>query len=144
MINAVVTCLWLLLLLYSDFFNICFPYFVYTTKQTKTQRNVIECFIFLFQTMVVSADQEGKGTDCNELSRDVGKSAVPTINTRRGGNAEATTTPRVIVDMREFRSELPALLHRRGIDIDPVTLQVTVINCDNWVYLGSAPSNYLI
>lgn len=31
---------------------------------------------------------------------------------------------RVIVDMREFRSELPSLLHRRGLDIDPVTLEV--------------------
>lgn len=26
--------------------------------------------------------------------------------------------------MREFRSELPALIHRRGIDIEPVTLEV--------------------
>lgn len=31
---------------------------------------------------------------------------------------------RVIVDMREFRSELPSLLHRRGLDIEPVTLEV--------------------
>ena len=31
---------------------------------------------------------------------------------------------KVIVDMREFRSELPSLLHKRGIDIDPVTLEV--------------------
>ena len=28
------------------------------------------------------------------------------------------------MDMREFRSELPSLLHKRGIDIDPVTLEV--------------------
>ena len=32
--------------------------------------------------------------------------------------------PRVIVDMREFRSALPSLLHKRGIDIEPVTLEV--------------------
>uniref|UniRef100_A0A3P8TSS8 DNA repair endonuclease XPF n=1 Tax=Amphiprion percula TaxID=161767 RepID=A0A3P8TSS8_AMPPE len=31
---------------------------------------------------------------------------------------------RVIVDMRELRSELPSLLHRRGLDIDLVTLEV--------------------
>ena len=30
----------------------------------------------------------------------------------------------VVVDMREFRSELPSLLHRRGIDIAPVTIDV--------------------
>lgn len=32
---------------------------------------------------------------------------------------------KIIVDMREFRSELPSLIHQRGIDIDPVTLEVT-------------------
>ena len=26
--------------------------------------------------------------------------------------------------MREFRSELPSLLHKRGMDIEPVTLEV--------------------
>ena len=31
---------------------------------------------------------------------------------------------KVIVDMREFRSELPSLIHRRGIDVEPVTLEV--------------------
>jgi ERCC4-type nuclease len=31
---------------------------------------------------------------------------------------------KVIVDMREFRSELPSLIWKRGIDIEPVTLEV--------------------
>ena len=31
---------------------------------------------------------------------------------------------KVIVDMREFRSELPSLLHKRGIDIEPKTIEV--------------------
>ena len=30
----------------------------------------------------------------------------------------------VIVDMHEFRSELLSLIHRRGIDVEPVTLEV--------------------
>ena len=29
--------------------------------------------------------------------------------------------------MREFRSELPSLIHRRGIDVEPVTLEVGVV-----------------
>lgn len=46
-------------------------------------------------------------------------------NTREGGaGAEELVVPKVIVDMREFRSELPSLLHKRGIEIEPVTLQV--------------------
>lgn len=28
--------------------------------------------------------------------------------------------------MREFRSELPSLIHKRGIDIEPVTLEVRI------------------
>ena len=28
------------------------------------------------------------------------------------------------MDMREFRSSLPSLLHKRGVDIIPVTLEV--------------------
>jgi len=30
----------------------------------------------------------------------------------------------VLVDMREFRSELPSLIHKRGIDLEPLTLDV--------------------
>uniref|UniRef100_A0A161MNL0 DNA repair endonuclease XPF n=1 Tax=Triatoma infestans TaxID=30076 RepID=A0A161MNL0_TRIIF len=41
-----------------------------------------------------------------------------------GGDVEPVTLPKIIVDMREFRSELPSLLYKRGIDIEPVTLQV--------------------
>lgn len=84
--------------------------------------------------MVVSADQEGKDVDCAELSRDVGRPAVSLVNTRKGGNTEPSANPRVIVDMREFRSELPSLLHRRGIDIDPVTIQVR--SCCLFIFLS--------
>ena len=38
----------------------------------------------------------------------------------------------VIVDIREFRSTLPSLLHKRGIDIIPLTLEVKY-------YLNSRP-----
>ena len=41
-----------------------------------------------------------------------------------GGQEQPKEPSRVIVDMREFRSELPSLLHRRGLDIEPITLEV--------------------
>lgn len=76
--------------------------------------------------MVIAADQDGKGENCSTLSRDFGKSAgtANAVNSRKGGIQTSVITPKVIVDIREFRSELPTLLHRRGIDIDPVTLLV--------------------
>ena len=38
----------------------------------------------------------------------------------------------ILVDIREFRSTLPSLLHKRGIEIDPLTLEV---NLDIIIYL---------
>ncbi|GIY03033.1 DNA repair endonuclease XPF [Caerostris extrusa] len=47
------------------------------------------------------------------------------INSRKaGGQIRQLEDQKVIVDMREFRSELPSLIHRRGIEVIPVTLEV--------------------
>ncbi|XP_075228902.1 DNA repair endonuclease XPF mei-9 [Lycorma delicatula] len=94
-----------------------------------TLRKEKEAFEFLIKekaTMVISSDQDGKSEDCSSLSRDAGQSAASAgiVNSRKGGVQKPLGLSKVIVDMREFRSELPALLHRRGIDIDPVTLLV--------------------
>lgn len=76
--------------------------------------------------MVVPEDQDGKTDDCIALTRGADDPVPGTENTRKGGiQADAVkTVEKVIVDMREFRSELPALIHKRGIEIEPVTLLV--------------------
>ncbi|VDO13523.1 unnamed protein product [Rodentolepis nana] len=38
--------------------------------------------------------------------------------------AESKEVPTVFVDVREFRSELPALLHRKGLKVNPITLTI--------------------
>jgi DNA excision repair protein ERCC-4 len=45
-------------------------------------------------------------------------------SSRVGGLKVPTATPSVIVDVREFRSELPSCLHEAGVDIHPCTLAV--------------------
>nr|XP_003705895.2 PREDICTED: DNA repair endonuclease XPF [Megachile rotundata] len=73
--------------------------------------------------MVIPDDQDGKTEDC--LSLAIQKDTDDETNTRKGGvpiQPEAPNT--IIVDMREFRSELPAILYTRGMKIEPVTLQV--------------------
>lgn len=40
----------------------------------------------------------------------------------------STSNAQVIVDMREFRSSLPSLLHARGMEVIPVTLEVWLGN----------------
>lgn len=76
--------------------------------------------------MVVPEDQDGKSDDCLALA--VQSDNTNEDNTRKGGiQTEAKTIPKVIVDMREFRSELPAILYTRGIKIEPMTLVVSEI-----------------
>jgi len=78
--------------------------------------------------MVVPEDQDGKSEDCLTFMIHSDTSAAEK-NTRKGGiQSEAKVIPNVIVDMREFRSELPAILYTRGIKIEPVTLIVSIIN----------------
>ena len=73
--------------------------------------------------MVIPEEREGKMEEDPNLAREVTPAgAIP--NTRKGGQTTTASQKKVIVDMREFRSELPSLIHRRGIDIEPVTLEV--------------------
>ncbi|KYM86435.1 DNA repair endonuclease XPF, partial [Atta colombica] len=75
------------------------------------------------KTMVVPEDQDGKSDDC--LAFAIQSDDANQEDTRKGGKqSKAKIIPKVIVDMREFRSELPAILYMRGIKIEPVTLVV--------------------
>lgn len=72
--------------------------------------------------MVVPEDQDGKSEDCLAFAQ---SDNAEQENTRKGGTqSESKVIQKVIVDMREFRSELPAMLYTRGMKIEPVTLVV--------------------
>ena len=95
----------------------------------KREKKAFESLIQEKASMVVEEDREGRGEHCTV--REGGKpsdAAVQQNNSvsRRGGavQEQVKVQPKVIVDMREFRSALPSLLHKRGIDIEPVTLEV--------------------
>ncbi|KAI9591455.1 hypothetical protein BDF19DRAFT_455072 [Syncephalis fuscata] len=53
---------------------------------------------------------------------------IKVLNSRQGGNnrrvVASEVAPQVVVDMREFRSTLPPILHEQGLDIIPCTLIV--------------------
>lgn len=81
--------------------------------------------------MVIPEYNDGKTDDHPDLARDPRKAIEiyedeKKQDMRKGGLATVAppNVQRIIVDMREFRSELPALIHKRGIDIDPVTIEV--------------------
>ncbi|OCL02634.1 DNA repair protein [Glonium stellatum] len=63
----------------------------------------------------------------NSANLDPQESFLRTINTRIAGGGRLTATadpPRVVVDVREFRSSLPSLLHGRSIVVVPCMLTV--------------------
>ncbi|KAK9530667.1 hypothetical protein VZT92_012155 [Zoarces viviparus] len=95
----------------------------YLTALAKEKR-AFEHLIREKATMVVPEEREGREDTNLDLARNL-EPANATTNTRKAGGQEQPKEPsRVIVDMREFRSELPSMLHRRGLDIEPVTLEV--------------------
>ncbi|KAJ3607745.1 hypothetical protein NHX12_024796 [Muraenolepis orangiensis] len=95
----------------------------YLTELSK-EKKAFEHLIREKASMVVPEEREGREDTNLDLARNL-EPANATTNTRKaGGQDQPSEASRVIVDMREFRSELPSLLHRRGLDIEPVTLEV--------------------
>lgn len=89
----------------------------------RREKEAFHSLINTKSTMVVPEDQDGKSEDC--LAFAIQSDNTNQENTRKGGmQSEAKVIPKVIVDMREFRSELPAILYTRGIKVEPVTLVV--------------------
>lgn len=58
-------------------------------------------------------------------SNTTGDALIKTISSRIAGGKQISTAPsQVIVDMREFRSTLPSLLHASRLIVIPATLTV--------------------
>ncbi|XP_027695290.1 DNA repair endonuclease XPF [Vombatus ursinus] len=90
----------------------------------RKEKEAFEKLIREKASMVIPEEREGRDETNLDLVREA-TSAQASTDTRKAGGQEKTNLQQsVIVDMREFRSELPSLIHRRGIDIEPVTLEV--------------------
>lgn len=91
----------------------------------RREKDAFEFLIKEKSIMVIPEEQDGKGEYHPDLIDDLGKSNEPASSRKAGGAvAPVSTSRRVIVDLREFRSELPSLIHRRGINVQPVTIEV--------------------
>ncbi|KAI0395592.1 DNA repair endonuclease XPF [Xylariaceae sp. FL0594] len=83
-----------------------------------------DCFTKLIKerasmSVVMTVDAQGV--------EDPQEAFLRTVNTRIAGGGRLTATaeqPRVIVDVREFRSSLPSLLHGRNLNVIPCMLTV--------------------
>ncbi|XP_061433050.1 DNA repair endonuclease XPF [Lethenteron reissneri] len=93
----------------------------------RKEKEAFELLIRERASMVVPEEREGRAEDTNlDLMRGSQDPDATVDTLRAGGQADGggDRGRSVIVDMREFRSELPALLHRRGLRVDPVTIAV--------------------
>ncbi|KAL8175201.1 UNVERIFIED_CONTAM: DNA repair endonuclease XPF [Gekko kuhli] len=90
----------------------------------RKEKEAFEKLIREKASMVIPEEREGRDETNLDLVRDATPAAVSTDTRKAGGQDQKSVQHSIVVDMREFRSELPSLIHRRGIDIDPVTLEV--------------------
>ncbi|XP_068764926.1 DNA repair endonuclease XPF isoform X1 [Struthio camelus] len=90
----------------------------------RKEKEAFEKLIREKASMVIPEEREGRDETNLDLVRDATRATVSTDTRKAGGQEQKSAQQTVIVDMREFRSELPSLIHRRGIDIEPVTLEV--------------------
>ncbi|CAM5086920.1 unnamed protein product [Natator depressus] len=90
----------------------------------RKEKEAFEKLIREKASMVIPEEREGRDETNLDLVRDSTSATVSTDTRKAGGQEQKSVQQTVIVDMREFRSELPSLIHRRGIDIEPVTLEV--------------------
>ena len=93
----------------------------YLTNLRK-EKDAFESLIREKSTMTRIAERDGKCGSHPDLERSLD---LKLTGGRKGGLSRRNIiNQRVIVDMREFRSELPPLIHRRGMDIVPVTIEI--------------------
>uniref|UniRef100_A0A672JUN2 DNA repair endonuclease XPF n=1 Tax=Sinocyclocheilus grahami TaxID=75366 RepID=A0A672JUN2_SINGR len=95
----------------------------YLTVLSK-EKQAFEYLIREKASMVVPEEREGREDTNLDLVRSQEPANAATNTRKAGGREEVKEPQRIIVDMREFRSELPSLLHQRGLDTEPVTLEV--------------------
>ncbi|XP_007426369.1 DNA repair endonuclease XPF [Python bivittatus] len=90
----------------------------------RKEKEAFEKLIREKASMVIPEEREGRDETNLDLARDSTPATVSIDTRKAGGQHQKAVQHSIVVDMREFRSELPSLIHRRGIDIEPVTLEV--------------------
>ncbi|XP_021813564.1 DNA repair endonuclease UVH1 isoform X1 [Prunus avium] len=74
--------------------------------------------------MMIPVDQDGNCLGLNSSLEPQTMSSQNSVTRKAGGRKEVEKEMQVIVDMREFMSSLPNVLHQKGMHIIPVTLEV--------------------
>lgn len=87
-------------------------------SSVRREKEAFERLIRENATMVVPLQAEVRPGESTE------EETLRTISSRLGGKALQSGLPQVVVDVREFRSSLPSLLHAANFLVEPTTLIV--------------------
>uniref|UniRef100_A0A2N9HVS1 ERCC4 domain-containing protein n=1 Tax=Fagus sylvatica TaxID=28930 RepID=A0A2N9HVS1_FAGSY len=107
-------------------------YFLFYEDSTEVQKfeasirrenGAFESLIRQKSMMMIPVDQDGRCLGLNS-SLELHSSSQNSITRKAGGRKEIEKEMQIIVDMREFMSSLPNVLHQRGMRIIPITLEV--------------------
>ncbi|KAM7253923.1 hypothetical protein ACFE04_031605 [Oxalis oulophora] len=108
-------------------------YFLFYENSTEVQKfeasirrenGAFESLIRQKSLMMIPVDQDGFCLGSSSSVDLQASSSQNSITRKAGGRKEADKEMQVIVDMREFMSSLPNVLHQKGMHIIPVTLEV--------------------
>ncbi|KAJ0260659.1 DNA repair endonuclease UVH1 [Hirschfeldia incana] len=108
-------------------------YFLFYDESTEVQKfeasirrenGAFESLIRQKSSMMIPVDQDGLCMGSNTSTDYPASSTQNSLTRKAGGRKEIEKETQVIVDMREFMSSLPNVLHQKGMKIIPVTLEV--------------------
>ncbi|RZC48111.1 hypothetical protein C5167_041044 [Papaver somniferum] len=108
-------------------------YFLFYEDSTEVQKfeasirrenSAFESLIRQKSLMMFPLDQDGHCVGPTTSIEPQGLTSQNSLTRKAGGRKEAEKVMQVIVDMREFMSSLPNVLHQKGLQIIPVTLDV--------------------
>ncbi|KAG2375823.1 hypothetical protein LR48_Vigan06g016400 [Vigna angularis] len=108
-------------------------YFLFYEASTEVQKfeasirrenGAFESLIRQKSMMMIPVDQSGHSLGLNSTLESDLNTPQNSVTRKAGGRKEADKEMQVIVDMREFMSSLPNVLHQKGMRIIPVTLEV--------------------
>ncbi|KAL1568952.1 DNA repair endonuclease uvh1, variant 2 [Salvia divinorum] len=108
-------------------------YFLFYENSTEVQKfeasirrenGAFESLIRQKSLMMVSVNQDDQFLEINSSLEPQSVTAQNLITRKAGGKKGVEKEMHIIVDMREFMSSLPNVLHQKGMHIIPVTLEV--------------------
>ena len=94
-------------------------------KSLHGEKEAFESLITTKSTMIIPAERDSREENHPDLIR--GDQSEPSTSSRQAGGRiqnRQVVHQKIIVDMREFRSDLPSLIHKQGIDVEPFTLEI--------------------